>query len=158
MLQRLLLQRHGMKKNVTISKFISQKGNTKYSSAVQPILNRSYSIFSSKSLTLNNQDENRYNILPLYRLDQTRHMGRKDGHSAFYKTRPPTKKQRKRYFKRKREQYHEKVGKHSKPGSKAGPLREYEAIEKQDLVDKGAGKISRGLLPESMDYHYGDGE
>lgn len=96
--------------------------------------------------------------IPLFRLDQTRHMGRNDGHSAFYKTRPPTRKQRKKYYKRKREEYHEKVGKHSKPGSRAGPLREYEEIERQDLVDKGSGKISRGLLPENMGYNYGDGE
>lgn len=95
---------------------------------------------------------------PLFRMDQTRHMGRKDGHSAFYKTRPPTKKQRKKYFKRKREVEYEKVGKHSKPGSRAGPLREYEEIERQDLVDKGAGRISRGLLEENAGYNYGDGK
>jgi hypothetical protein len=94
----------------------------------------------------------------LYRLDQIRHMGRKDGHSAFYKTRPPTKKQRKKYFKRKRELEYEKVGKHSKPGSRAGPLREYEELERQDLVDKGAGRISRGLLEENAGYNYGDGK
>ena len=94
---------------------------------------------------------------PLYRLEQTRHMGRKDGHSAFYKVRPPTRKQRKKYYKRKREEYQHKIGRHSKPGSKAGPRREYEEIQRQNLVDLGAGRTSRGLLPEDMEYNYGDG-
>lgn len=93
---------------------------------------------------------------PLYRLDQIRHMGRKDGHSAFYKIRPSTRKQRKKYYKRKREEYQHQIGRHSKPGSKAGPRREYKEIQRQNLVDLGAGRKERGLLPENMDYNYGD--
>ena len=155
------LQRHGFShyagKKVT-QDIRSNQGIRNYNSLIlwKNQTNKTSSIKSSQSLVINNLIT-QYPSSLLYRFDQTRHMGRKDGHSAFYKARPTTRKQRKKYYKRKREEDHHKVGKHSKPGSKAGPLREYEELERQDLVDKGAGKISRGLLPENMGYNYGDG-
>ena len=64
----------------------------------------------------------------------TRHFaGRKDRASTAYEVRPPTKKQRKAYHKRRREQQYEAT-KHSKPGSKAIPRRlEDKETEKQLL-------------------------
>ncbi len=93
----------------------------------------------------------------LHRLDQKRHMGRKDGHSAFYKPRKPNKKQLKKYHRRKRKEYHHKIGRHSKPGSRAGPRREEMELERQNLVALAKGEIQRGLLPESQEYNYADG-
>ncbi len=94
---------------------------------------------------------------PLYRLDQVRFMGRKDGNKAFYAPRKTPRKKLKQYHRRKREEYHQKYGRHSKPGSKAGPRRERQRLEWQNLVDLGSGKISRGVKPESLEYNYGDG-
>ena len=84
-------------------------------------------------------------------------MGRKDGFSAFHKPRKTPRKQLKKYHKRKREEYYQKHGRHSKPGSRAGPTREEQRIDWQNLVDLGSGKISRGIKPESLEYNYGDG-
>ena len=65
---------------------------------------------------------------------QKRYFGRRGGASAF-KVRPPTAKQRKRYNRRQKQLHFEKVGKHSAPGSKAGPKREMERMERQHLLD-----------------------
>ena len=84
-------------------------------------------------------------------------MGRKSGASAFAKPRPPTRKQRKRYNKRKREIFLEKVGKHSKPGAKAGPRREMAQKDFQYLLDKAEGKIV-DTSPDQLEYGFGDGK
>jgi pentatricopeptide repeat domain (PPR motif) len=82
-------------------------------------------------------------------------MGRKDGNKAFFKVRPPTRKQRKRYNMRLKEQ-EEKAAKHSKPGSKAGPRREFLRDEQEFLVDRALGKNTDKLPPEFLDYDFGN--
>jgi pentatricopeptide repeat protein len=82
-------------------------------------------------------------------------MGRKGGASAFSKVRPPTRKKLKSYHRRKRKLYHEKVGKHSKPGAKAGIRREYAAKEWQYLLDKAQGEIP-DVTPEDVEYDFGN--
>lgn len=82
-------------------------------------------------------------------------MGRKDGNKAFFKVRPPTRKQRKRYNMRLKEQ-EEKAAKHSKPGSKAGPRREFIRDEQEFLVDRALGKNTDKLPPEHLDYDFGN--
>jgi len=89
-------------------------------------------------------------------LDQQRHMGRKDGNKAFFKTRGPTPKQRKKYHKRMRDTYQQKEGRHSKPGSKAGPRREYFRDQKEYLIDRALGKIPSESSPEELEYDFGD--
>ena len=92
----------------------------------------------------------------MFQLNQQRHMGRKDGNKTFFKTRPPTKKQKKKYHKRMRDVYQEKVGIHSKPGSKAGPRREYLNNEKNYLVGRALGKIPDEPSPDELEYNFGD--
>ena len=77
---------------------------------------------------------------------QKRYLGRRGGASAF-KVRPPTAKQRKRYNRRQKQLHWEKVGKHSAPGSKAGPRREMEKVERQRLLNLHYGKDEDKLLP-----------
>lgn len=91
----------------------------------------------------------------LHQLDQKRFMGRKDGNKAFFKVRPPTKKQRKRYNMRLKEQ-EEKVARHSKPGSKAGPRREFNRDEHEFLIERALGKNTNTLPPEHLDYDFGN--
>ena len=91
----------------------------------------------------------------LFQLDQVRSMGRKGGASAFSKVRTPTRKQRKKFHRRKRELYQEKVGKHSKPGAKAGPRREYKAREMEYLIDKAQGNLPEED-PEMLEYDFGN--
>jgi len=86
---------------------------------------------------------------------QIRYMGRRSGASAFSKPRPPTRKQRKSYYKKKREIFQEKVGKHSKPGTKAGPRREIIEKEWQHLLDRAKGKIP-DVSPDQLEYDFGD--
>ncbi len=83
-------------------------------------------------------------------------MGRKDGNKAFNKVRPPTRKQKKKYHRRMREIQHHRVGRHSKPGSKAGPRREFLQNEFDFLVDSAKGKIPREPTPEELEYNFGD--
>lgn len=65
----------------------------------------------------------------------TRHFaGRKDRASTAYETRKPTKKQRKAYHKRQREQQYEAT-KHSKPGSKAIARRLEDRENKERLLE-----------------------
>lgn len=92
----------------------------------------------------------------MFQLNQQRHMGRKDGNKTFFKTRPPTKKQKKKYHKRMRDVHQEKVGIHSKPGSKAGPRREYIENEKNFLVTRALGKIPDQPSPDELEYDFGD--
>jgi len=126
---------------------------------------RTYHNFVTSYSIINNENKWHHNhhddndSLPssrLHQLNQTRHMGRKDGHSAFFKPRPPTRKKRKIYHKRKREEYQHKVGRHAKPGSKAGPRREFYESEWKHLVDKGRGLISDEIPAEELEYNYGD--
>ncbi len=91
-----------------------------------------------------------------HQLSQQRHMGRKDGNKAFNRVRPPTRKQKKKYHKRMRENHHHKVGRHSKPGSRAGPRREFLQNEFDFLVDSAMGKIPRESTPEELEYNFGD--
>ncbi len=78
---------------------------------------------------------------------------RKGGASAFSKPRPPTQKQRKTYNRWKKNLHWQKVGRHSKPGSKAADRRiaakqdwddlmMYGTPERQALIDKYAPKAS----------------
>lgn len=124
------------------------------------IFQRNLFSLSSTTSTLNNiYDYNPSFELTnrkMYLLDQCRHMGRKDGNKAFFKTRPPTRKQKKKYHKRMRELHHEKVGRHSKPGSKAGPRREYIENEHQYLVGRAKGEIPEGPPPEFLEYDFGN--
>lgn len=59
---------------------------------------------------------------------------RNDGNKASMKERPPTRKQLKTYNRKNRAREQEQEH-HSRPGSKAGPRREWEAQTKQDLLD-----------------------
>jgi pentatricopeptide repeat protein len=59
---------------------------------------------------------------------------RNDGNKASMKERPATKKQMKAYNRKNRARQAEQE-QHAKPGSKAGPRREWEAQQKQDLLD-----------------------
>jgi pentatricopeptide repeat protein len=59
---------------------------------------------------------------------------RNDGNKASMKERPATKKQLKAYNRKNAARQAEKDH-HSKPGSKAGPRREWEAQQKKDLLD-----------------------
>lgn len=121
------------------------------------IQNRSKHVLVSSSLQLNGGNYNTFQFSnnKLYDLQQQRHMGRRDGNKAFYETRPPTRKQTKTYYKRKREEHEYNISRHSKPGSKAGPRREYIQDEFQHLVDS-----ARGLVPlkdeRLVDYDYGN--
>jgi len=79
---------------------------------------------------------------------------RKGGASAFSEPRPPTRKQRKAYHRRKRRLYHEKEGKHSAPGSKAGYRRQWNEETFQQLVDY--NKKDEVWEQQRLEYDYGD--
>ena len=92
----------------------------------------------------------------MHRLDQQRYMGRKDGNKSFFKTRTPTRKQNKKYHKRMRDVHHEQVGRHSKPGSKAGPRREFMDNEHKFLVGRALGEIPDEPSADELEYDFGD--
>lgn len=75
-------------------------------------------------------------------------MPRKSGASAFSKPRPPTRKKLKKYHRRMRAQHHEKVGKHSAPGSKAAYRRQFVEKQWQTLLDRAEGKLPTGTVAE----------
>ena len=75
-------------------------------------------------------------------------MPRKSGASAFSKPRPPTRKKLKKYHRRMRAQHHEKVGKHSPPGSKAAHRRQFVEKQWQTLLDRAEGKLPSGTAAE----------
>ena len=82
---------------------------------------------------------------------------RKDGYSRFYEPRGPTKKQRKKFHRKKALQQWQKEGRHSAPGSVAGKRREFEAEQLQEYLDWDETKIKQGLLnPNPKEYEYGD--
>ena len=91
-----------------------------------------------------------------HQLDQHRHMGRNDGNKQFFKTRAPTQKKKKQYHKRMREMHHQQVGRHSKPGFKAGPRREYFEDEFQFKLDRARGKIPAAPTADDLEYDFGD--
>eukprot|EP00957_Ditylum_brightwellii_P067266 5104801-Ditylum_brightwellii.AAC.1 len=102
----------------------------------------------------NNDSETTANHNPqLHRQIQVRYK-RKGGASAF-KPRPPTRKQRKEYYRRQRRLEFEQVGKHSAPGSVAGPLRQEDEEERQFLLSYAKGEIP--LIDEGdSEYDLGD--
>ena len=75
-------------------------------------------------------------------------MPRKSGASAFSKPRPPNRKKLKKYHRRMRAQHHEKVGKHSAPGSKAAYRRQFVEKQWQTLLDRAEGKLPTGTAAE----------
>ena len=79
---------------------------------------------------------------------------RKGGASAFSEPRPPTRKQRKEYYRRKRRLYQEKVGKHSAPGSKAGYRRQWNEETFQELLDW--NNKDEQFEKQLLEYDYGD--
>jgi pentatricopeptide repeat protein len=98
-------------------------------------------------------DDQRASNSPLFQHHQVR-WKRKGGASAFSEPRPPTRKQRKAYNRRKAKLYHEKQGKHSAPGSKAGYRRQWNEETFQQLLDYN----SKNELMEKarLEYDYGD--
>mmetsp|Transcript_25618 Transcript_25618/g.38685 ORF Transcript_25618/g.38685 Transcript_25618/m.38685 type:complete len:1202 (+) Transcript_25618:171-3776(+) len=60
---------------------------------------------------------------------------RRDGNKKFLEQRKPTRKQKKLYRRRERELFNEKVGKHSPPGSKAGPSRQFDEETRQQYLN-----------------------
>jgi pentatricopeptide repeat protein len=79
---------------------------------------------------------------------------RKGGASAFSKPRPPTRKQQKAYNRRKAKLHHERVGKHSAPGSKAGYRRQFNEDTFQELLD--GNKKDAAFDQQLLEYDYGD--
>lgn len=167
MIQRLSLQRksvnslaHDARAKLTLT--TTTKWNKANNSLGRAQRNH-YNTFA-KNVVSNNQHQHQHqnhqrhfpSSSPLFRFDQTRSMGRNDGNSAFYKPRKPSKKQLKKYHKRKRDEYHQNEGRHSKPGSVAGPLREEKELVRQEWVGIGAGKTKPGLVQKGG-YDYGDG-
>ena len=75
-------------------------------------------------------------------------MPRKVGAKAFSKPRPPTRKKLKAYHRRRRAQEHEKVGKHSAPGSKAATRREFVERQWDTLLERAEGEIPTGTTAE----------
>lgn len=142
-----------------LSKAIKTVANRATNVATTNVHSRSFHALSSsfcQHLSSRCQDQTFHFTNDLmHQLQQQRYMGRKDGNKAFYKVRPPTSKQKKRYHKRKREEHQYKVERHSKPGAKAGPRREYIENEFQHLVDR-----ARGIVPlddeNHIDYDYGN--
>ena len=76
---------------------------------------------------------------------------RKDGHSAFFESRKPTPKQKKEFRKRKRAIFHEKVGKHAAPNSKASVRRQDAEEERQMYLT-----LNENEPAEEPDYGYSD--
>lgn len=114
------------------------------------------SFISQQRLTPKCHDETFYFTNDrMHQLQQQRYMGRKDGNKSFYKVRSPTRKQKKKYHKRKREEHQYNVERHSKPGAKAGPRREFIENEFQHLVDR-----AQGIVPlddeKHIEYDYGN--
>ena len=56
-----------------------------------------------------------------------------------------------------RKVYHEKVGRHSKPGLVAGPKREFQKQEWQYLLDRAEGKLLE-ITDRDLEYDFGDSE
>lgn len=139
-----------LKGNVIRSRFIS-------------IAQRTHYVLSKSGVALSSQPRVATPLLggfhlsndKLHILDQKRHMGRKDGNKSFFKTRGPTRKQRKKYHKRMRETCEQKEGRHSKPGSKAGLRREIARDEKEYLINSALGKLTTES-PEELEYDFGD--
>ena len=81
---------------------------------------------------------------------------RHDRASAFSKPRPPTKKKRRAYNRRMKKETDEKA-RHSAPGSKAGPRRQWAQNRWNQLLTH--GKDDKNLLPavqEEEEYTYED--
>lgn len=94
--------------------------------------------------------------LNYHQLSQIRFMGgRNDGARFVLKPRPVSKKQQTKYH-RKLKVMEEKQAKHSKPGSKAGPRREFAQDQLQYYKDKATGKFSNQMEPEELEYDFGD--
>ena len=100
-----------------------------------------------------------------YRTTAPPTMPRKSGASAFSRPRPPTRKARKRYHRRLRADHHERVGKHSPPGSRAAARRQFVDEQWDTLLDRAEGRLPTGtveVLAALMedeggeDYDYGD--
>jgi pentatricopeptide repeat protein len=77
---------------------------------------------------------------------------RNDGNSVFMEPRKTTRKQKKSYRKRQREIYHEQVGKHSAPNSKASIRRQFDEETRQDLLNRNKPDVNTGEL----EYDYND--
>lgn len=70
-----------------------------------------------------------------YNLQQIRWKGRNDGNRFLTKSRTPTKKARKNYH-RNLQKIQSEQDKHGKPGSKAGPRREYQASMEENIREE----------------------
>lgn len=114
------------------------------STRISSPLNRQYSlILSNLSAVISSDPELSFHDVQI-------RWKRRDGNKKFLEQRKPTSKQKKKYHRRQRELFHEKVGKHSPPGSKAGIRRqENEEIRQQYLKwDEEE--------PAKIDYNVGD--
>jgi len=78
---------------------------------------------------------------------------RRDGNSAFFQNRKSTRKKKKAYHRKRREVWQEKVGKHSAPGSTAGPRRQLDEERRQDYLNW--DNITKEN-PEELEYDFSD--
>lgn len=88
---------------------------------------------------------------------------RKDGNKWHGKERTPTKKQRKKFHRHLQTIQAEKEDKHGKPGSKAGPRREWNQAAREDLLNNNDdedddGETLRLQSSSSNDDEYGMGD
>ena len=129
-----------------------QGGRSVTATSLSPFSSRGFSYLASSSGNSAHQEFEKQKCIHHQQLRFRRH----DRASAFNKPRPPTKKKRREYNRRMKKQVDERA-RHSAPGSKAGPRRQWAENRWQQLLAH--GKNDDQLLPATLDgeeYTYED--